>query len=200
MKSSVLRNVLGGLCFLTMVLSFSGCDNPEGYSGRRLVCDVHTVNQGDPLLSGYRNLTANGDLVIITDAVPVIFHARAYGCTVTMPCTNGPYSMYRVTGYDVIWEDVSSRPGLGAVDLPAHNIIGGGANVLVPVNETSAVAVTIVGPDMKDAAWFMQLGAEVIPPFQANARLIFYGNESGSDKVTSTEAQLRVIFVPLIVE
>lgn len=194
MKSSVLRVALGGLCMLTMLLSFSGCENHDGNNWRRLVCDVQSVNGGNPLVSAYLTVQSSETFQTI-DAVPVVFHARPYGSLVTLP-EDGAYSWFQVTHYDLLWENVPGVP----VDLTAHNVIGASANAMVPVYQEALTSVLVVGSDMKSSAWFQSLYSGALPTFQANVRMIFYGRETGSNKDVAIETGLRVLFVDEIIE
>lgn len=199
-KSSVLRTTLGGLCLVVLLLTFSGCDSEDGAPGR-LVCEVTSVNGGNPLISAWATEASDGSFYQTIDSVPVTFYARPYGSTVTTPTVSGPYTQFQVTGYDLLWEDVSDRDGLSTVDLPQFDVIGGSTNVLVPMYDTQGGAVLVVGPEMKATTWFSGLGAAPLPPsFQANARLVFYGREVGSDREISFEAGLRVLFVASVLE
>ena len=51
---------------------------------------------------------------------------------------------------------------------------------------------------MKNASWFVDIYNEVEPSFQANARLTFYGHESGSDEEIAIEAGVRVNFIDVV--
>lgn len=206
MKSSIIRTTLVGLCTIALLSIFGGCDSDS--DGGRVVCEVMSVNGGNPLVSSYVVIPSSGDPYQKIDTVPVNFYARPYGCTVTMPCGDGPYTRFQVTSYDVLWQNV---PGLEyyvaasddtvAVDLTLHNVIGAQTNVLVPVYETASGSVLIVGPQMKAADWFQEFGNDPMPTsFEANARLVFHGRESGSSRETSFETGLRVLFLPSLTE
>jgi hypothetical protein len=193
-KSSVLRPALGGLCILTMLLSFGGCENHEGNDWNRLVVDVQSVNDGNPLVSAYLTTQSSESFQTI-DTVPVVFHARPYGMTITLP-EDGAYSWFQITHYDLLWENVAGVP----VDLTVHNVIGGSANAMVPVYRDAMTTVMIVGADMKSAPWFVDLYTGALPMFQANARLVFYGHETGSDRIVAIATGLRVLFIDEIAE
>lgn len=198
MKSPDFRTTLCGLCIVSLLFVGAGCESDENRTGR-LVCEVVSVNGGNPLMSAYVTIDSSGDSYQTIDAVLISFHTRPYGCTVTTPCGGGPYTMFNVTGYDLIWEDVSDRPGLESVDLPAWNVVGGSANVLVPIYETTSAAFLVVGPEMKAESWFMNLGQAPLPvSFEANLRIVFHGHENGSSKMISFETSLRVLFLESI--
>jgi hypothetical protein len=199
-KSSNIRAALCGLCVMSVLLAGGGCGNDENRTGR-LVCEVVSVNGGNPLMSAFVTVDQNGLPYQTIDTVLISFHTRPYGCTVTTPCGGGPYTMFNVTGYDLTWEDVSDRPGLETVDLPSWNVVGGSANVLVPIYETASAAFLVVGPGMKAMDWFRNLGQDPLPSsFEANLQIVFHGHESGSSKMTSFETTLRVLFLDSILE
>jgi hypothetical protein len=109
---------------------------------------------------------------------------------------DGAHSWFQVTSYDLVWENPAGVP----VDLTPHNVTGGGASAMVPVYEEGGTSVLVVGIDMKNAPWFVDLYSGDIEPFQANARLTFHGHESGSDKMVQIQTGLRVHFIPVIVQ
>lgn len=198
MKSPVLRSALGGLLTLSLLLASSGCENHDGNNWQRVVCEVQSVNEGMPLISAY--LHAGSDGIVGTnddyqpiDSVVVIFHARPYGSTIMLP-EDGAHSWFQVTSYDLFWENVPGIP----INLSAHDVIGGVATAMVPVYEEGGTAVLISGADMKAATWFEDVFYGTRPSFQANARLVFHGRESGSDKTVSIETGLRVHFIGVI--
>jgi hypothetical protein len=199
-KSTVLRSALGGLLTLSLLLAMGGCENHDGNNWQRLVCEVQSVNAGQPLVSAY--LHAGSDGIVGTlddyqpiDSVVVMFHARPYGATIMLP-QDGAHSWFQVTSYDLLWQNVPGVP----VDLTAHNVLGGAANARVPVYEEDGTGVLIVGIDMKNAPWFVDIFTGDLPPFQANAQLIFRGSESGSDKIVEIPTSIRVHFIGVIVD
>lgn len=199
MKSTVMRAALGGLLTLSLLLAMGGCENHDGNHWQRLVCEVQSVNAGQPLVSAYLHAGADGivgndDDYHPIDSVMVIFHARPYGSTIMLP-QDGAHSWFQVTSYDLLWQNVPGVP----VDLTAHNVLGGVANAMVPVYEEGGTSVLIAGMDMKNAPWFVDVYTGDIEPFQANARLVFRGHESGSDKLVEIEAGIRVHFIGVIV-
>ncbi len=193
MKSRALITAIAGL----LILSAGGCANPDGNDWQRVVCDVELVNAGGPLISAFLN--AGSDNIIGTDddfqpidTVEVIFHARPYGSTVLIP-EDGAFSWFQVEGYDLAWETEG-----GAPDLSAHNVTRGSFDVRVPIYEEGVSSVLLVGIDMKNAPWFVSIYTGDIPSFQANARLTFYGHESGSSEEVAIEAGLRVNFISVV--
>jgi len=197
-KSRAMRSTVGGL--LSVLVLFAGCSDDDSNDWQRLVCDVQSVNEGLPLISAYLN--AGADNLIGTaddyqpiDSVMVIFHARPYGSTIVLP-EDGAFSWFQVETYDLYWETDPGAP----VDLTPYNVMGGNADAMVPVYEEAAASILVVGTDMKSAAWFVDLYNGVTPSFQADARLVFHGHESGSDEEVSLEAGLRVSFIPVVSE
>jgi hypothetical protein len=199
-KTSILRTTLGSLSIVALLLVSIGCESDNENNGR-LICEVVSVNGGNPLISAYVNITSSGDTYQTIDSAVVNFYTRPYGCTVSIPCGSGAFTMFNITRYDLIWEDVSSREALEGVDLASHNVIGGSINVLVPLYENAGAAVLVVGPEMKDEDWFRNLGQAPLPmSFEANARLVFHGHEVGSNREASLETAMRVLFLPSIIE
>jgi hypothetical protein len=199
-KSPVLRSALGGLLTMSLLLVCGGCENHDGNHWQRVVCEVQSVNAGQPLVSAFLNAGSDGvvgtsDDFVPIDSVPVTFHARPYGSTIMLP-EDGAHSWFQVTSYDLVWENPVGVP----VDLTPHNVTGGGASAMVPVYEEGGTSVLVVGIDMKNAPWFVDLYSGDIEPFQANANLTFHGHESGSDKMVQIHTGLRVHFIPVIVQ
>ena len=199
MKSRAKYTAIGGLLMLSGLLALGGCANNDGNDWQRLVCDVDLVNGGSPVVSAFLN--AGSDNIVGTDddfqpidMVQVIFHARPYGSTVMLP-EDGAYSWFQVDGYDLIWETSEGQP-----DLSAHNVERGALDLRVPVYEEYASSILLVGIDMKNASWFVDVYTGDIPSFQANARFVFYGHESGSDEEVSIEAGVRVNFIGVVSE
>jgi hypothetical protein len=194
-----MHTTIAGLFVLVGLLAIGGCSNPDGNDWQRVVCDVDLVNNGSPVISAYLN--AGSDNLIGTDddyqpidMVQVIFHARPYGSTVVLP-EDGAYSWFQVDGYDIVWETSD-----GAPDLSAHNVTRGALDLRVPVYEEYASSLLLVGIDMKNASWFVDIYTGDAPSFQANARFTFYGHESGSDEEVAIEAGVRVNFIGVVSE
>lgn len=199
MKTRAQIAVFGGILALAGLLSLGGCSDDGANDAQRLVCDVMTVNAGNPLVSAYVN--AGSDQTVGTDddyqpidTVQVIFHARPYGSTVFVP-EDGAYSWFEITRYDLRWETPA-----GAPDLSGQGVTGGVAYAMVPAYEEGAVSVLIAGMDFKSAQWFIDLYNEAIPSFQATARLTFYGHESGSDEEVAIETGLQVNFIGVVID
>jgi len=198
-KSRALLSALGGLLVATGLLTVVGCENHEGNDWERLVCDVQSVNGGMPLVSAY--LDAGNDNEVGTDddfqpidTVLVVFHARPYGSAIMLP-EDSAYSWFQISSYDLTW---ATDPGAPA-DLSPHNVTGANIDVMVPVYEEGGSSVLVVGIDMKNAPWFVDLFTGDIPSFQANANFTFYGHESGNDKEVAIAAGLRVNFISVSV-
>lgn len=199
MKSRAMHTAIGGLLILTGLLAVGGCSNDDGNDWHRLVCDVDLVNAGSPVISAFLN--AGSDNIVGTDddyqpidMVQVIFHARPYGSTVLVP-EDGAYSWFQVDGYDLTWQ-----PDPGAPDLSAHDVNRGALDLRVPVYEEYASSILLVGIDMKNAPWFVDIYTGDISSFQANARFVFYGHESGSSEEVAIEAGVRVNFIGVVVD
>lgn len=200
MKSRAMLSALSALVLLVSLVALTGCENHDGNEWQRLVCDVQSVNAGAPLISAYLNagsdrITGTDDDFQPLDSVPVIFHARPYGSTITLP-EDAAHSWFQIDRYDLIWENDPGAP----VDLTPHNVYGGTVDAMVPVYEEGAASVLIAGADMKNSPWFVDLFTGNIDEFQANALIVFYGHESGSSENVTVQAGLRVHFIGVITE
>lgn len=199
MKSRAMQNAMGVLLFLTALFILSGCENNEGNDWERLVCDVQLTNEGNPLIAAY--LHAGADREVGTDddytpidTVPVVFHARPYSSTVSIP-EDGPYSWFQVERYDLEWENNPMVP----VDLTLHNVYDSVVDIMVPVNDEAGASVLVCGIDMKNTSWFTDVYTGDLGSFQADCHITFYGHESGSSEEIALETGLRVQFISVIV-
>ena len=199
MKSRALQSALGGLLVVTVLMTMVGCENNDGNDWERLVCDAQSVNTGMPLVSAFLN-AGNDDEVGTDDdfqpidTVLVVFHARPYGSAIMLP-EDSAYSWFQIYAYDITWE---TDPGAPA-DLSPHDVTRASIDVMVPVYEEGGSSVLVVGIDMKNAPWFVDIFTGDIPSFQANANFTFYGHESGSDKEVAISAGMRVNFIGVAV-
>ncbi|MBD3219907.1 hypothetical protein GF314_01575 [bacterium] len=200
MKSRATLTALSALMTLASLAVLTGCENHDGNDWQRLVCDVQSVNAGAPLVSAY--LDAGSDRTAGTeddyqpiDTVQVVFHARPYGSTVTLP-EDGAHSWFQIDRYDLIWETDPGTP----VDLSPHNVIGGHVDIMVPVHEEAAGAILVAGSDMKNAPWFVDVYTGNIAPFQADAKITFYGHETGSSHEVAVQAGCRVHFIAVRIQ
>lgn len=196
MKSRVMNLILiAGLLGLIFVLA--GCDAKEGNEWERVVCEVELVNAGAPLLSAYVDAGGDGELgtdddVYPIDSVPVLFRARPYSTTLTIP-EDGANAWFHITSYSTYWTALD--PGLDTIT--SFNVSNGMCDLIVPVNEQGEVWVTLVGRDIKEEAWFpgspAYAGSSITP--QANCHIVFTGHESGSDRQVTIDCGLMVTFV-----
>jgi hypothetical protein len=180
--------------------ALTGCsDNSNELQS--LVCEVKSVNDGVPLISAalnYGNDRApdGGDDYVPIDYVMVAFRARALNSNMTIP-DEGTYSSFIITGYDLVWS--SSDPNAPA-ELVNHNITGGVANAMVPIDDDAVVSV-LVGPmEMKGATWFQNILDGIDPSFTATAQLTFRGHVSSTDHEVLVPAALMVNFIGAVVE
>ncbi len=194
MKSRVMQNAMCALLFLFVLVALSGCQE-DGNDWQRLVCDVQIVNAGEPLVAAY--LDAGADSEVGTDddfqpidTIQVIFHARPYSSTLSIP-EDSPYSWFQVERYDLVWENNPTVP----VDLSPYNVFDGNVDIMVPVNDEGAASVLVAGVDMKNSSWFVDIFTGDMGAFQADANLFFYGHESGSSEEVVLEAGIRVHFI-----
>lgn len=185
--------VLGVAALVLLV----GCSK-DGAEWQRLVCTVESVNAGNPLVSGY--LDAGSDRIEGTtddflpiDIVPVMFHARPYSSTITLP-EDDPNSYFDVVAYDLTW-----IPGPNCPDeLLDYNIVNAPCHARVPVYEEGAVAILVADRGMKEQDWYYELFEDRGLSFSATADLTFYGHESGSDELIEIRAGLQVTFYGVV--
>jgi hypothetical protein len=198
-------NVRGKLTLLAMtglllgsLLLLAGCEE-RGNEYQRLVCEIDMINDGVPLVSGYRHAgqdrqPGTDDDYDPIDNVVVQFHARPYSSAIVLPA-DAPYSYFHVTEYDVIWHPLT----VGGEELPNYNIIGGGCDVLVPVNGEAAVSVLVADRYMKEQPFFRDLMTGKAP-FTARCELRFRGHETGSDQTVELRGSLMVNCVAWVIE
>jgi hypothetical protein len=70
-KSPVLRSALGGLLTMSLLLVCGGCENHDGNHWQRVVCEVQSVNAGQPLVSAFLNAGSDGVVGTADDFVPI---------------------------------------------------------------------------------------------------------------------------------
>jgi len=185
----------------TLILSaISGCSNHDGNEWERLVCEVASVNEGTPLLSGYAEVGNDDTPGTIDDAfpidwVPVVFRARPYSSTIVLP-EDGAQSWFHMTSYDLTWHPIGNAPE----GLTDYNITGGLCDARVPSMDEATVSVLIADRVMKEEPWFLDLINIPGHSFTANCALTFYGHESGNSREVSLDAGLMVTFYGYIAE
>jgi hypothetical protein len=192
-KLQISRIVLG----VAALVLLAGCAE-DGADWQRLVCTVESVNAGNPLVSGY--LDAGGDRIEGTpddflpiDIVPVMFHARPYSSTISLP-EDDPYSYFDVVSYDLTWVPGPTCPD----ELADFNIVNAPCHARVPVYEEGAVAILIADRGMKEQDWYHDLYMNPGLSFNATANLTFYGHESGSSELVAISAGLQVTFFGVV--
>jgi hypothetical protein len=166
-----------------------------------LVCEVHSVNEGAPLLSAALNAgndrrPGTEDDFVPIDFVPVVFRARALNETMNIP-DDGAYSSFIITGYDLTWSTTDAN---APAELSFFNITGGMASGKVPVEDDAIVSVLVAPLEMKGSTWFQAILNGGAPPFTATANLVFKGHVSGSSHEVEIPAGLMVNFIGLLVE
>lgn len=178
---------------IAVLAVLAGCSE-DGNEWQRLVCEVQSVNAGNPLVSAYldagndRQEDTNDDYLPI-DIVPVVFHARPYSSVITLP-EDGPNSYFDVVAYDLTWNPGPSCPP----ELTAYNVVNAPCYARVPVYEEGAVGILIADRGMKEQPWYQALYLDRGLSFNATADLTFYGHESGSDELIEIPAGLQVTF------
>jgi hypothetical protein len=182
---------------LAALAILAGCSE-DGAQYQRLVCEVQSVNAGNPLVSGY--LDAGSDRIEGTtddflpiDIVPVVFHARPYNGSTLLP-EDGPNSYFDVVSYDLTW-----IPGPTCPDqLLDYNVVNAPCHARIPAFEEGAVGILIADRGMKEQDWYYELFADRGLSFNATADLVFYGHESGSDELVEIHAGLQVTFYGVV--
>jgi hypothetical protein len=175
----------------------AGCSQ-DGSEWQRLVCEVETVNAGNPLVSGY--LDAGSDRIEGTtddflpiDIVPVVFHARPYNSTIVLP-EDGPNSYFDIVAYDLTWIPGPTCPD----ELLDYNVVNAPCHARIPVYEEGALGILIADRGMKEQDWYYALFEDRGLSFNASADLVFYGHESGSDELIELHAGLQVTFYGVV--
>ena len=130
--------VLSAMTIVVLLAAlFSGCSD-DSSELQRVVCEVQAVNAGAPLVSAY--VVDGGDGVIggpdpddlyTIDAVMVNFRARPYSRTVMTIPTDGTYSSYIITGYNLTWSPGPNAPA--GLDLTPYNVSNAPLYVQVPI-------------------------------------------------------------------
>ena len=182
------------------LVALSGCSNHDGNEWERLVCEVESINAGEPLLSAYADIgnddiAGTGDDVATIDWVPVVFRARPYSSSVYLP-EDGTQSWFHVTSYDLTWHPIADAPA----GLTDHNISGGLCDAVVPNGEDAMVHVLIADRVLKEEPWFVELTTINGHSFTANCELTFYGHETGNSREVSISSGFMVTFFGYVSE
>jgi hypothetical protein len=182
------------------LVALSGCSDNSNEL-QNLVCEVHSVNDGSPLLMAALNLGNDGirgtdDDFVPIDFVPVLFRARALAESVNIP-EDGAYSSFIITSYDLTWTTTDPNAPVGLTD---YNVTGALASLQVRI-DSDAIMDFLVGPmEMKGATWFQDILAGTAPPFTARANFSFNGHVSGTDHEVSVPGGLTVNVIGSLVE
>ncbi len=170
------------LTLLLATIVFTGCDsdNPEQ---NRSVISIESLNGNvAPVTS---DILTNGS--IFPDVISVVFRNRPYNSIiVTRP--DAPYGTYEFTRYTVEW---TSSDGSGTT-LPMYESDLG---LTVETEQLVIAEIMIVTWENKDNP-----PISTIPPatqVNMNAKITFYGHETGTSRETTTIANIGVIFADL---
>jgi len=182
------------------LLAVAGCSNHDGNEWERVVCEVESINLGQPLVSAYLNVgsdqeSGTDDDTFPIDIVPVLFRARPYNGTMIIP-EDAAQSWFHVTNYDLIWH---GGPGAPA-ELSQHNITNGMCEAIVPLHEEGVTSVLIADRVLKDAPWFVNAVVTNGGTFTAACELHFKGHESGNSRVVTVEAGFMVTFIGAVAD
>jgi hypothetical protein len=177
--------------FIALVLLLTvvsvGCDSDNPQQARSVI-SITSINDGEVSLTSdviYNDGTASG---IFPDYVEIIFQNRPYS---NMILTNPghPFGNFEITRYVVDWESTdgsgATLPSYSAdmfLDIPSDGY--GVANVMVVTWQDKA------NPPLSGLVGGTgQIGM--------NAKITFYGHETGVERETSVVANLGVIFIDL---
>jgi hypothetical protein len=186
------------LLAVSILIAAPGCSDSSNQH-QRLVCEVESVNDGNPLVCAYLNSGSDGivgteDDYLPIDIVPVVFHARPFDSDSITLVEDGVYSYFDVTSYDLIWHPGPDAPAA----LTDYDIIGAPCNARVPMNDVGSVAVLIADRGMKEQPWFVALYNDLTLSYQATAELVFHGHETGSETMIDVPAGLQVTFYGVV--
>lgn len=184
------RMIFAMMILLLGSLALVGCSSDNENEGERLVCEVESVNLGNPLISFYMIEVGEGDYSFPIDVVPVVFRARPFSSAIVLP-EDAAFSWFHITSYDLIW-----HPGAGCPEeITDHNITDGYCDILVESGEEGYGSILIADRLMKEEPWFWTpLLDPTAPSYSANCELIFKGHESGSDRVVEIPGGMYVTF------
>lgn len=193
------RNFKLFLVLAAIIALAAGCSNHDENEWQRLVCEVESVNNGLPLLSGYRNsgadIESTDDDTYPVDWVPVSFYSRPYSSAITIP-EDGLSSWFHVTHYDLIWHLGPDAPE----GLTDYNVTNGFCDARVPVNDHGSVNILIADRVMKEEPWFLELDTTPGRSFTAACELRFHGHETGNSKIVTMESGFMVTFYGAIAD
>jgi len=190
----VKARVLITMLALTAVLAVvSGCDT-DNNERQAVVCEVQLTNAGVPIISAAIN-TANPtdplDDFVPIDTALFTFRARPY-LTSTVTGVDAPYSWFHITGYDLVWTPLNSAPD----SLTTYNMVGGGLDMIVPLDDDVTASIIIVEPAMKQELWYPDpLGSTT---YTARLTVNFKGHASGSQFEVTVPTSMTVTFLPAI--
>jgi len=189
--------MLCALIALVLLAAVAGCSDNSS-ERQQVVCEVQSVNAGAPLVAAYVQDGGDGvidgvDDTFPTDLVSVAFTARPYAADVSSIVSDGVYSSFIITSYDLRWQPGANAPA--GLDLSAYNVAGAPFYLQVLVGDDAAGAVLVGGRAVKEAvAGVLGLGWSGAQDFTAYAMLSFTGHASGSEHETTIESGVPVTF------
>lgn len=191
------RVLIAAAFVLLVLVPLMGCSDNSS-ERQRVVCEVMTVNGGSPLLTAYREMDQSGNIFYTVDAVPIIFHARPYDqTTMTIP-TDGAYSSFIITGYNLTWHADAAAPA--GLDLSPYNLRNAPFYVQVPIEDDASSAIMVADRVIKQAVADALGGAwGVDEDFNAFLEIEFIGHASGDEHETTIPAGLYVSFTYTVV-
>ncbi|MFO7607758.1 MAG: hypothetical protein R6X35_00985 [Candidatus Krumholzibacteriia bacterium] len=183
--------VLKAVAPLVLLVALLGGCSGDSSERQRIVLEVVTVNAGNPLVAAYQEQDET-DVYYTLDSVPVVFHARPYSQSMTIP-TDGAYSSFVITGYNLVWHPGANVPA--GLDLSQFNVQNVPFFVQVPVGDEAGSSLMVADRVIKEG-----VGAVLGTPwplsqdFTAYLEMQFIGHASGDEHEVIVPAGLGVSF------
>ncbi|MFN2370685.1 MAG: hypothetical protein ABR506_05945 [Candidatus Krumholzibacteriia bacterium] len=183
--------VLKAVAPLVLLVALLGGCSGDSSERQRIVLEVVTVNAGNPLVAAYQEQDET-DVYYTLDSVPVVFHARPYNQSMTIP-TDGAYSSFVITGYNLVWHPGANVPA--GLDLSQFNVENVPFFVQVPVGDDAGSSLMVADRVIKEG-----IGAVLGTPwtlsqdFTAYLEMQFIGHASGDEHEVIVPAGLGVSF------
>ncbi|MCK5618281.1 MAG: hypothetical protein KAJ17_02720 [Candidatus Krumholzibacteria bacterium] len=162
-----------------LALVMASCDNDPQQN--RSVLSIESLNENvAPVVS---DVLTNGS--VFPDAVTVVFQNRPYSQLITT-APDRPYGDFEIYKYRVEWESTDgSTPALPMYEadmgLTVPSFKSAGASVIIVTweNKANPPLDALVGANQEA---------------RMNAKITFFGHETGTGRETTIQAQIGVIF------
>ena len=165
-----------------MALVMTSCDNDPQQNRSVLSIESLTTEEGfaAPVIS---DVITNGS--VFPDAVTVVFQNRPYSQLITT-APDRPYGDYEIYKYRVEWESTDgSTPALPTYEadmgltVPSFKSAGASVMIVTWENKANPPLSALVGANQEA---------------RMNAKITFFGHETGTGRETTIQAQIGVIF------